>query len=136
MNTGGCLCGAVRFAVSGDLIVGRICWCKVCQKLGAGGPTVGAAFKWDAVTVTGELHDYVSIADSGTKMHGKFCPVCGTPIFSQAESRPHLVFIRAGALDDPEIAAPSATVWTASAPSWACIDTNMPQVPGQPPPAG
>jgi len=135
MVTGGCLCGAVRFTVSEGPIVGRVCWCKVCQKIGAGGPAVGAAFKWDAVSVTsGELRDYESVADSGNKMHRKFCPICGTHIFSQAESRPNLVFIRAGALDDPEIARPSSTIWTASAPSWACIDQTLPQVAGQPAP--
>jgi hypothetical protein len=134
MITGGCLCGAVRFTVSEGPIVGRVCWCKVCQKLGAGGPAVGAAFKSSAVTVTGAIRDYESVADSGNRMHRKFCPVCGTQLFSQAESRPNLVFIRAGALDDPEIAKPSSTIWTASAPSWACIDQNLPQVPGQPAP--
>jgi hypothetical protein len=84
--------------------------------------------------VTGEIRDYASTADSGNKMHRKFCPVCGTPLFSQAESRPTLVFIRAGALDDPEIAKPSSTIWTASAPSWACIDQSLPQIEGQPAP--
>jgi hypothetical protein len=67
-------------------------------------------------------------------MHRKFCPNCGTQLFSQAESRPGLVFIRAGALDDPEIAKPSSTIWTASAPSWATIDPDLPQVAGQPAP--
>ena len=51
-RSGGCLCGAVRFTVSEGPILGRVCWCKVCQKLGAGGPAVGAAFKSAAVTVT------------------------------------------------------------------------------------
>ncbi|WP_395018392.1 GFA family protein [Dongia sp.] len=134
MITGGCLCGAVRFTVSEGPITGRVCWCKVCQKLGAGGPAVGAAFKSSAVTVAGALSDYESSADSGNKMHRKFCPVCGTPLFSQAESRPNLVFIRAGALDDPEIAKPSSTIWVSSAPSWASIDPNLPQIAGQPAP--
>lgn len=134
MITGGCRCGAVRFTVSEAPIVGRVCWCKDCQKFGAGGPSVGAAFKWAAVTVKGEMRDYESVADSGTRMHRRFCPVCGTHLFSQAEPRPHLVFIRAGALDDPEIAKPSSTIWTKSAPSWACIDPHLPRMEGQPPP--
>ena len=134
MITGGCLCGAVRYAISERPILGRVCWCKVCQKLGAGGPAVGAAFKSSAVTVTGAIRDYESTADSGNKMHRKFCPVCGTHLFSQAESRPELVFVRAGGLDDPEIAKPSSTIWVQSAPSWACIDQNLPQVAGQPAP--
>jgi hypothetical protein len=134
MITGGCLCGAVRFTVSEGPIVGRVCWCKVCQKIGAGGPAVGGAFKSAAVTVTGEMRDYESVADSGSRMHRRFCPVCGTHLFSASESRPHLVFIRAGAFDDPEIIKPSSTIWVKSAPSWAMIDHALPKVVGQPPP--
>jgi hypothetical protein len=36
-------------------------------------------------------------------------------------------------LDDREIARPSATIWTRSAPSWACIDGDLPQFEGQAP---
>jgi hypothetical protein len=134
MITGGCLCGAVRFTIAEGPLLGRVCWCRDCQKLGAGGPAVGAAFRKAAMTVTGETRDYVSKADSGNTMHRRFCPTCGTPLFSEAESRPELIFIRAGALDDPEIAKPASTIWTASAPSWACIDQSLPQAPGQPAP--
>jgi hypothetical protein len=42
--------------------------------------------------------------------------------------------VRAGTLDDPEIARPAATIWTSAAPSWACFDEVLPQVAGQPPP--
>ncbi len=135
MITGGCLCGAVRFRATEAPITARVCWCRDCQKIGAGGPTAGAAFKTACLTVEGALKDYVSVADSGNRMHRKFCPNCGTHLFSEAESRPHLVFVRLGALDDPEAVKPMATIWTASAPSWACIDKSLPQLPGQPPPA-
>jgi hypothetical protein len=60
--------------------------------------------------VTGETRDYESVADSGNKMHRRFCPACGTHLFSEAGSRPHLVFVRAGTLDNPEIAQPAATI--------------------------
>jgi len=135
MITGGCLCGAVRFKATEAPIAARVCWCRDCQKIGAGGPTANAAFRTETLTVDGPLRDYVSIADSGNRMHRKFCPTCGTHLLSAAESRPHLVFVRIGALDDPEVAKPSATIWTASAPSWAAIDRALPQIPGQPPPA-
>jgi hypothetical protein len=68
-------------------------------------------------------------------MHRRFCRVCGTPIFSEAESRPHLIFVRAGTLDDPEVARPAATIWTAQAPTWACMDSRLSIFEGQAPPA-
>ena len=132
--TGGCLCEAVRYTISAEPIVTRVCWCRLCQYLGAGSAAVNACFPSAALTVQGTLSDYRSTADSGNIMHRTFCPTCGTPMFSAAESRPHLVFVRVGTLDDPQTVSPDMTIWTASAPRWACIDTAIPQVAGQPPP--
>jgi hypothetical protein len=133
--TGGCLCKAVHYSISAAPIVTRTCWCRVCQYIGAGSATVNVCFPSAAVKVTGELRDYGLVADSGNVAHRRFCPVCGTHLFSASEARPHLVFVRAGTLDDPELAKPAATVWTASAPSWACFDERIPRVERQPPPA-
>lgn len=134
--TGGCLCKAVRYRVMAAPIVTRVCWCRLCQYLGAGSGTVNTCFPRDAVTIEGTLRDFRSIADSGNVMHRRFCPACGTPMFSEAESRPHLIFIRNGTLDDPEVAKPAVTIWTAQAPTWACIDPKLPRIERQPPPAG
>jgi hypothetical protein len=136
MITGGCLCRAVRFEIGAEPIIARLCWCRVCQFIAAGNAAVSVCFPSTALSVAGETRDFVSLADSGNKMHRRFCPDCGTHLFSEAESRPHLVFVRAGALDDPEIAPPAATIWTARAPSWACIDERLPHWEGQPPPPG
>jgi hypothetical protein len=68
-------------------------------------------------------------------MHRRFCPECGVHLFSEAEARPHLVFVRTGTLDDPNLAEPAMTIWTSAAPQWACFDPALPQVEGQPPPA-
>ena len=134
MITGGCLCGNVRYQMDAEPITARLCWCRFCQFIATGNAAVSVCFPSSGLTVSGETRDFPSIADSGNRMHRRFCPICGTQLFSEAEARPHLIFIRVGALDDPEIARPVATIWTASAPSWACIDSALPRVPGQPPP--
>jgi hypothetical protein len=95
---------------------------------------VNVAFPKSATKVSGELRDYRSVADSGAVMHRRFCPTCGTHLFSEAEPRPYIIFVRAGTLDDPEIARPAATIWTSRAPTWACIDDSIPRIEGQPPP--
>jgi hypothetical protein len=56
-------------------------------------------------------------------------------LFSEAEARPHLIFVRVGSLDNPELAPPRMTIWTSSAPSWACVAADLPRVDKQPPPA-
>jgi hypothetical protein len=133
--TGGCLCKAVRYRISAAPIVTRVCWCRLCQYLGAGSATVNTCFASGAITFTGELRDYRSIADSGNVMHRRFCPVCGTHVFSEAEARAHLIFVRSGTLDNRELAKPAMTIWTSQAPSWGCIDAAIPQLAGQAPPA-
>src|SRR5690349_3290732 len=134
MITGGCLCKAVRYRVSSEPLAARTCWCRLCQYIGAGTATVNVCFKTADVEITGTLSDYQSVADSGNRMHRRFCPGCGTPMFSAAEARPHLIFVRAGTLDDPEIAAPQATIWTSVAPRWACISETIPKHERQLPP--
>lgn len=133
--SGGCLCKAVRYSISAPPVVTRACWCRVCQYIGAGSGTVNTCFPSAAVTVSGELRDFVMTADSGNVAHRRFCPACGTHLFSASEARPHLVFVRAGTLDDPEVARPAMSIWTSMAPSWACFDERLPKVERQPPPA-
>jgi hypothetical protein len=84
--------------------------------------------------VRGETRSYRSVADSGNVIHRRFCPQCGTPLFTAAEARPHLIGVRAGTLDDPNLAQPALTIWTVSAPRWACISASIPSVERQPPP--
>jgi hypothetical protein len=125
----------VRFRITAAPIVTRVCWCRLCQYLSAGNGTVNVCFPSNAITIEGEMKDYRSVAESGNVMHRRFCPSCGTSLFSEAEARPHLIFVRAGALDDPEIATPSATIWASQAPSWACMNASLPKIDRQPPPA-
>jgi hypothetical protein len=132
--TGGCLCGAVRYRIAAAPMVTRLCWCRVCQYFAGGNATVNTCFPSNAITIEGELRDYPLTAESGNRMHRRFCPTCGTQMFSEAESRPHLTFVRAGTLDDREIAKPSAAIWVSAAPTWACIDERLPRIEKQPPP--
>jgi len=132
--TGGCLCRAVRYSIDGAALQTRSCWCRVCQYIGAGSATINACFPSAALTVSGEMRDYSMVADSGAVAHRRFCPTCGTHLFSASEARPHLVFVRVGSLDEPEGVHPDMTIWTASAPSWACFDPALPQLERQPPP--
>ena len=133
-HSGGCLCGAVRIAIEAEPMAARMCWCRQCQYLGGGSATVNLCFPSEAVRTTGEVRWHESVADSGNRMRRGFCPACGTPLFSVAESRPHLVFVRAGALDDPSLMAPEAIIWTSAAPHWAHHDPQVPQYPAQIPP--
>jgi hypothetical protein len=131
---GGCLCGAVRYEAGRPAIGARTCWCRLCQYLGGGGATTNAGFYSEDFTISGDVTWHESVADSGNAMRRGFCPTCGTPMFSIAASRPHLIFARAGTLDDPNMIRPAATIWTSAAPDWACFDPAIPTIERQPPP--
>jgi hypothetical protein len=131
--TGGCLCGKAPYEIAAEApLRTRQCWRRLCQYLSASGGTINAIFPKEALRVTGETRIFSSIADSGAVLRRSFCPSCGAQLFSEAEPRPHLIVVRVGSLDDPEIAKPSAIIWTKSAPSWACFDPTLPQTEGQP----
>ncbi len=130
---GGCLCGAVRYSLSEKPIMTRACWCRVCQYFAAGSATINMVFRVEAVEINGDLSDYVSTADSGNKMHRKFCPACGVHLFSYSEQRPHLLIVRAGTLDEPDNVNVEALIWTSSAPKWAYLDPGIQHYEGQPP---
>ncbi len=132
--TGGCLCGAVRYEISAPPLMARMCYCRVCQYLACGNAAVNAAFPSTAVTLTGTTNDHISIADSGTEMHRRFCPACGVHLTAAAATRPEIIMIRAGTLDDPGIVTPTAAIWMDSAPRWACLDPSLEQIARQPPP--
>lgn len=131
---GGCLCGAVRYRISGTPRATRCCWCRVCQSIAAGNATVNTVVNADDFSVRGALGDFACRADSGSHMHRHFCPRCGTHVYAAAEERPQLVVVRVGTLDNPSAVQPTQIIWARSAPAWACLDPHLPHIDGQPPP--
>jgi hypothetical protein len=132
--TGGCLCGAIRYAIAKPPLGSRTCWCRLCQYLASGSASVNMIFPADAVAVTGPLRTFDRVADSGNHMTRGFCPECGTQVTSGSVENGHLLVIRTGTLDDPGLMGPQATIWADMAPAWAPIDPALPRHAKQPPP--
>lgn len=124
---GRCFCGAVQYEVSGAPLLKRACWCRDCQYLSCGNASVNVVFASRGLAINGKLAEFVSVADSGQNIRRRFCPTCGTHMFSEAISQPDYIVVRAGTLDRPELAEPSSVIWTASAPAWAWIDPHLPR---------
>ena len=95
---GGCLCKAVRYESKAEPVITRVCWCRVCQYVAAGNATVNVFFRTESFSTHGETGDYRSVADSGNVIHRQFCRQCGTPLYTSAEARPHVIGVRAGRL--------------------------------------
>ena len=131
-RTGGCLCGHVRYRLTAEPVTARTCWCRDCQHLASNG-TVNAIFPGASIEVTGNPSEHVRTADSGNQVRRRFCPQCGSHLFADSTGRPGLTVVRVGTLDDPSSIKPSANIWSASAPDWACLDPALPKVDKQPP---
>lgn len=132
-RTGGCLCGAVRYRLTAEPVVCRICWCRDCQHIASHG-TVNAIFPSAAIEIEGTPGEYFSAADSGNHVRRRFCTRCGCHLFADSTGRAGLTVVRVGTLDQPSSVSPVAHIWAASAPDWACLDPALPQTDKQPAP--
>lgn len=122
--TGGCLCGQIRYTINAEPTASRICWCRDCQKIASNG-TVNALFPTAAIEITGSPARHDKTAASGNTVTRSFCPVCGSQLFADSSGRPGITVVRLGTLDDPSAIQPTANIWTASAPGWACMDEGL-----------
>jgi hypothetical protein len=97
--TGGCQCGAVRYALFAAPERAGICHCRMCQKA-VGGPFSAWAnvsmenFAWTR-GAPGTFRSS-SAAERG------FCPRCGTPLYFAYVKRPGSISVSIGSLDTPE----------------------------------
>jgi hypothetical protein len=131
--TGRCACGAVTATVAGDAVQVRQCWCRQCQQIAGGSPTINAIFATDGVAIEGALATASYVAASGNTLTQSFCGTCGTPVMAQSSARPEFRTLRLGFLDAPDLA-PQVAIWTEDAPPWAVIDRALEAFPRQPPP--
>jgi len=94
MKTGGCLCGAVTYVVSGPLRPVVACHCTQCRK-SSGHHVAATSCHRDDIRVTGKVTWYQS---SDTARRG-FCGTCGSNLFWDGPGVNLSIF--AGTLDGP-----------------------------------
>ena len=131
--TGGCLCGAIRYTISAPVSGLRACHCTHCQKTSGTGSSVNAVIQSrDFALTQGTPKRYAVKADSGRTLQRFFCGDCGSPIYSQRDSMPERMVVRAGSIDDSSAMKITAHIWTKSARPWSHIDPGTEQLPGNP----
>lgn len=123
--TGGCLCGAVRYEVSGDPIRVANCHCDDCRKVTGAAFATNVFVKEDDLTIqSGDLGSYSHQSDSGNTMTKKFCSNCGSQVFSEGTGSPGAVGIKVGSIDDASNIKPQITVYAARALPFVQIDED------------
>ncbi len=133
---GSCLCGGVRFEITGDLGPIACCHCSQCRKAS------GTAFATNANVARGG-HRFVvgeHLVREYESTPGKtraFCSRCGSPLYSRTATDPDTLRIRLGTLDGDPGSRPVLHVWTASKAPWFEVTDGLPQIPslGDPDPS-
>jgi len=132
--TGGCQCGAVRYALYGEPISGDICHCRMCQR--AMGNLFGAFagiglgdFAWTKGAPA--TYRSSSVAERG------FCGRCGTPLSFRYLAQDK-ISVTLGSLDEPARARPSEQVGIESRLPWLTDALALPgkRTEDDPPPGG
>jgi hypothetical protein len=100
--TGGCQCGAVRYALYAAPEGVHVCHCRMCQKA-VGGPFASLApiklkdFAW--------TRGRPAAFASSTVARRDYCAACGTPLSFRYDGRDY-VCVTIGSLDEPAKASP------------------------------
>ena len=123
LRTGGCLCGAVRYAVHGALRPVVACHCTQCRR------TTG-----HFLAATAARHrNFKLLADWGLKWYESsrearrgFCAVCGSSLFWEGAGRDY-ISIAAGTLDDSTGLATVCHIHVADKGAYYEIEPGVPQ---------
>ena len=133
MLKGGCYCGAVKYEIHGKLLMFANCHCPDCRKFTGSAFSSVLVTEADGFKIVSGADALVSFQSSPGK-HRNFCKHCGNHLFSRADHRPGMVFVRAGSLDDDPKIRPQAHFWTSAKAPWHEICDDVPQYPeGLPP---
>jgi hypothetical protein len=130
--TGGCLCGGVRFAISGPFVAAGYCHCTHCQRRTGTASSIQGRVPQDAFELTAGEDLLRSFAPPNGGRPKVFCSRCGSSLFSGDPLSDDEVVVRFGVLDgDPGIR-PQSRTYTASAVAWEPIpDDGLPRFEGR-----
>lgn len=126
MYKGGCLCGAIRYEISGRIRNIVFCHCSRCRK------AQGSAFATNGIVETadfkliqgeGELQEYES--EPGSRRY--FCRICGSPIMSRRDNDPDRLRVRVGTVETAIEERPMAHIFATSKADWEQITDELPQ---------
>ena len=125
-HTGACLCGAVRYRVTGPLRPVISCHCSQCRR--TSGHFVAATATRKA---NFELTEDRGLTwfDSSPEARRGFCKVCGSSLFWERHGDPH-ISIMAGTLDGPTGLETAMHICLADAGDYYTVADGTPQIDG------
>lgn len=124
--TGGCLCGKIRYEITGAITDIVCCHCSLCRKAqGSAFATNGnvAAENFRFLSGAAELTGYESTPGQ-TKF---FCKHCGSPIISKKTTHPDTVRVRLGTIESAISERPMAHIFVDSKANWEELGDDLPR---------
>lgn len=125
---GSCLCGAMRYEISGEAQRFYHCHCSRCRK------ATGTGHASNLLVTPAESIHWVSGGDllasykvpEAKRFRNCFCPQCGSPM---PRVIPELdgVLVPAGSLDGESPVLPQARIFWDSRALWSCSDDALPR---------
>jgi hypothetical protein len=122
-SDGGCLCGAIRYRVSGEAVATTLCHCRSCRRA-SGGTNVAwavfdhAQFCW--------LSGFPAAYSSSSGIEWLFCKDCGSLVAYRRASRPDHMDVTSGTLDDPDVYPPTVEIWLDHKIGWEQLNPDLP----------
>jgi hypothetical protein len=122
--TGGCLCGAVRFRVTGVPLHVSHCHCTMCRRA-SGAPVVTfTRFPLEGFALTkGKPKEY----RSSPKNRRGFCGKCGGQIYFKAGDKPDSIGLNVGCFDRPETLTPTRHIYVGTMIPWMHMRDGLPR---------
>jgi hypothetical protein len=123
---GSCLCGAVKYEVSGDSKRFYHCHCSRCRKATGTGHASNLFLQPGTLTwVSGEEQVRAFKVPEAKRFTNTFCANCGGRLPRQAKDT-DIVMIPAGSLDVEAPIAPQARIFSGSRAGWSCAGDGLP----------
>jgi hypothetical protein len=122
---GSCLCGAVRYTVTGETQRFYHCHCSRCRKVSGSGHSSNLFVKGRLTWDSGEELIRRYKPPQAERFTNAFCTNCGArvPRFIEQQG---MALIPAGSLDDEPGIGPQARIFLGSRAAWSCDGSTLP----------
>jgi hypothetical protein len=130
---GGCMCGAVRYRISSPPIATGLCHCDRCR------PQSGSAFSTIVIInrstfeLEGETTVFEDVGASGLRVGRRSCARCGSPLTTEPDVAPDVMFVKAGGIDNNEWFEPAMELFVTRRRPWVAPVPGIPQFETNPP---
>lgn len=124
---GGCLCGQIRYRLTGRPEWVLQCFCRDCQLATGTGHTTILGVHRDNVVLNATPRTYSTTGETGGAVHRHFCENCGSRLFTTGDLPGPIHIFQAGTLDEPGSVDPIAAIYCKSRIHWDYIAPHLPR---------